>query len=104
MTITWTDFQSGATQLAVLVAVTGLIYRLLRLFFPDVPEAVMQFIAAILSSASALVTTYTPGVPYHQWLTLGLASGILMSQNVIKSMDWIASALTKTGGPEKPQA
>ncbi len=105
--MTWADFSTTAGQLAVLVALTGLIYRLLRLFFPDVPEAVMQFVAAILSTVTNLAVSYKPDTPRYQWLILGVAGGILMSQNVVKSIDWISAAKTQTGAPsvgvaEKP--
>ena len=105
--MTWDDFSSSATQLAVLVALTGLIYRLLRMWYPDVPEAVMQFIAAILSSVTSLAVTYSPTMPKYQWLMVGIASGVLTSAQVIKLLDWSASAMTRTGAPaagipEKP--
>ncbi|HJQ66351.1 MAG TPA: hypothetical protein VJ816_08240 [Gemmatimonadales bacterium] len=105
--MTWQDFSTEAGQLGVLIAATGIIYRLMRLRWPEVPEAVMQLIAAILSTAAALITDYNPvnGVAAaaflrYRWITLGIVKGILRSQNVIKSIDWVSSAATKTGAPE----
>jgi hypothetical protein len=98
--MTWTEFSSSATQLAVLIAATGLLYRLFRVFAPDVPEALMQAIAAILSTVASLAVSYTPTIPKYQWIILGVASGVLTSAQVIKLLDWSASAVTKTGAPE----
>ena len=105
--MTWSDLQTAAGQLAALAAVTGLTYRLMRLFFPDVPEAVVQFVAAIYSTVTVLTVTYHPDTPRHQWLIVGIFSGVLLSAQVIKLLDWSASAMTKTGAPslgidEKP--
>lgn len=97
--MTWADFSTTAGQLGVLVALTGMLYRLMRLWWPDIPEAVMQLIAMILSSVTNLAVLYTPAMPKYQWLLLGLSSGVLMSQNVIKSIDWITSAKISTGAP-----
>ena len=99
MSMTWQDFSSSATQLAVLVAMTGLVYRLLRMWYPDVPEAVMQFVAAIMSSVTSLAVTYSPVTPKYQWLMVGISSGVLTSAQVIKLLDWSASAMTRTGAP-----
>jgi hypothetical protein len=99
MMLTWADFSSGATQLAVLVAATGLIYRIARLFWPAIPDAVMQVIAAVLSSVTILAVVYTPEMPRYQWLIVGISSGILLSAQVIKLLDWSSSAMTKTGAP-----
>lgn len=105
--MTWADFSTQAGQLAALVAITGLVYRLMRMRWPDVPEAVVQFIAAIFSTVTNLAITYSPATPKHQWLILGVASGVLLSAQVIKLLDWSSSAMTKTGAPslginEKP--
>jgi hypothetical protein len=96
----WSDFSAPAGQLGVLIALTGLIYRLMRLRWPETPEPVVQFIAAILASASNLAISYRPESPRYQWIILGLASGIFLSQNVVKSIDWITAAASKTGAPE----
>jgi hypothetical protein len=96
----WSDFATPAGQLGVLIALTGLFYRLLRLKWPETPEPVVQFIAAILATASNLAVSYTPEIPRYKWLILGVASGIFLSQNVVKSIDWIAAAASKTGAPE----
>lgn len=107
--MTWAEFSTTAGQLTVLIALTGLLYRLFRLVWANVPEAVMQFIAAILSTVTALAVSYRPEVPRYQWLILGISGGILLSQNVVKSIDWISAAATQTGAPtagiaEKPPA
>jgi hypothetical protein len=109
MNIAWGDLKTAAGQLAALVALTGLTYRLLRMWWPDVPEVVVQFVAAIYSSATVLIVTYDPATPTHQWLTVGIFSGVLLSAQVVKLLDWSASAMTKTGAtqagiPEKPPA
>lgn len=105
--MTWEDFITPTGQLAILIALTGLLYRLGRLVWPDMPEPVMQFVAAILASVSNLIISYTPEIALYKWVALGIASGILLSQNVVKSIDWITTAATKTGAPalgipEKP--
>lgn len=98
--MTWEDLQSAAGQLAALVAVTGLTYRLMRMWWPDVPEAIVQVVAAIYSTVTVLTVTYAPELPRHRWLIVGVFSGVLLSAQVIKLLDWSASAMTKTGAPE----
>lgn len=107
----WADYglNTEAGELAILVIITGMLYRLLRMKYPDVPEVVVQFIAAILSTALNLAILWQPGMLIHQWIVIGIARGVLRSQNVVKSIDWIATAATKTGAPavglpEKPPA
>lgn len=107
--IDWGTLLSEGGELAFLVAITGLIYRFIRIWSPDVPEALVQIIAAILSTAFNLMVLWEPGMLMHQWITIGIARGVLRSQNVVKSMDWAVSAVTKTGAPqaglpEKPPA
>ena len=92
--MTWDDLTSPTGQLAVLIALTALTYKLIILRYPDVPEAVMQFIAAIYGTAATLAVTFSPDVPKYKWLAIGLSAGVLLSQNIIKSIDW-ASAATK---------
>jgi len=96
----WSDFATPAGQLGVLIALTGLSYRLMRLKWPETPEPVVQFLAAIFATASNLAVSYTPDVPRYKWVILGMASGIFLSQNVVKSIDWITAAASKTGAPE----
>lgn len=97
--MTWADFSTQAGQLAALVAVTGLAYRLMRMKWPDVPEAIVQLLAAIFSTVTSLAVTFDPATPKHQWVILGVVSGVLLSAQVIKLLDWSASAMTKTGAP-----
>lgn len=101
----WTEFASDAGQLTFLIALTGLIYRLFRMKWPDVPEAVMQFVAVILSTCTAMLVDFNPlvvglsGAERMKWIVLALAKGLFRSQNIIKSIDWVAAATTQTGAP-----
>lgn len=102
--ITWQQLQTFSGQVVALTALTALLFRVMRAALPDTPDAVVQAIAVILSTATALLTSYSPDVARYQWLTLGVFNGVLTGQIVIKSLDWAVTAKTATGVPKVPTA